>query len=294
MSRVVTRSYGTALVVHFPAGSTRFTSSSLPWLTRAEVDMRPISARSARLRGTRCRRAVVDNARSVAWIQVGPSGCSSRPGGRRCRSRRLETRSARDSWTSPGVSGHRSAPQRPWEEPIDGRLIPRPSSSSPSGSLAAIHGCSMRCSTGWHSITNSCPRSGCGTWPGGLPCPPAWSLPLSRGRGRGRPRTTRRRPGSRCPGQGASLQPRCPGFRPAAGSGLRSVRLRPSPAARTGKSHQPNPALPINLSFRLRHLFGPGGRSETMRVLLTYPVDHSTLPGSRTKQDSLRGTSATF
>lgn len=46
--------------------------------------------------------------------------------------------------------------------------------------------------------------------------------------------------------------------------------VRP-PAARTGKSHQPNPALPINLSFRLRHLFGPGGRSETMRVLLTYP-----------------------
>src|ERR1700733_7652096 len=46
--------------------------------------------------------------------------------------------------------------------------------------------------------------------------------------------------------------------------------VRP-PAARTGKSHQPNPALPVNLSFRLRHLFGPGGRSETMRVLLTYP-----------------------
>jgi hypothetical protein len=43
------------------------------------------------------------------------------------------------------------------------------------------------------------------------------------------------------------------------------------PAARTGKSHEPNPALPVNLAFRLRHLFGPGGRSETMRVLLTYP-----------------------
>jgi hypothetical protein len=51
--------------------------------------------------------------------------------------------------------------------------------------------------------------------------------------------------------------------------------IRP-PAARTGKSHEPNPALPVNLSFRLRHLFGPGGRSETMRVLLTYrdgPLD---------------------
>jgi hypothetical protein len=46
--------------------------------------------------------------------------------------------------------------------------------------------------------------------------------------------------------------------------------IRP-PAARTGKSHQPDPALPANLSFRLRHLFGPGGRSETMRVLLTCP-----------------------
>jgi hypothetical protein len=44
--------------------------------------------------------------------------------------------------------------------------------------------------------------------------------------------------------------------------------IRP-PAARTGKSHEPDPALPVNLAFRLRHLFGPGGRSETMRVLLT-------------------------
>jgi hypothetical protein len=51
--------------------------------------------------------------------------------------------------------------------------------------------------------------------------------------------------------------------------------IRP-PAARTGKSHEPNPVLPVNLSFRLRHLFGPGGRSEAMRVLLTYqdgPLD---------------------
>jgi hypothetical protein len=46
--------------------------------------------------------------------------------------------------------------------------------------------------------------------------------------------------------------------------------MRPS-AARTGKSHKPNPALPVNLSFRLRYLFGPGGRSETTRVLLTCP-----------------------
>ena len=46
--------------------------------------------------------------------------------------------------------------------------------------------------------------------------------------------------------------------------------IRP-PAARTGKSHEPDPTLPVNLSFLLRHLFGPGGRSETMRVLLTCP-----------------------
>jgi hypothetical protein len=54
--------------------------------------------------------------------------------------------------------------------------------------------------------------------------------------------------------------------------------IRPS-AARTGKSHEPNPALPANLAFRLRHLFGPGGRSETMRVLLTWP--HGPLDAAR-------------
>ncbi|MGH3273086.1 MAG: hypothetical protein ACRDNZ_02015 [Streptosporangiaceae bacterium] len=44
--------------------------------------------------------------------------------------------------------------------------------------------------------------------------------------------------------------------------------IRPR-AARTGKSHEPSLALPVNLSFRLRRLFGPGGRSEATRVLLT-------------------------
>ncbi|HEU5390264.1 MAG TPA: hypothetical protein VFV73_30630 [Streptosporangiaceae bacterium] len=51
--------------------------------------------------------------------------------------------------------------------------------------------------------------------------------------------------------------------------------IRP-PAVRTGKSHEPDLALPTNLAFRLRHLFGPGGRSEAMRVLLTWsdgPLD---------------------
>jgi hypothetical protein len=46
--------------------------------------------------------------------------------------------------------------------------------------------------------------------------------------------------------------------------------IRP-PAARTGKSREPNLDLPVNLSFQLRRLFGPGGRSETMRILLTWP-----------------------
>jgi hypothetical protein len=44
--------------------------------------------------------------------------------------------------------------------------------------------------------------------------------------------------------------------------------IRPS-ATRTGKAREPNLALPVNLSFRLRRLFGPGGRSEATRVLLT-------------------------
>jgi hypothetical protein len=43
------------------------------------------------------------------------------------------------------------------------------------------------------------------------------------------------------------------------------------PAVRSGKSHEPDLVLPLNLCFRLRHLFGPGGRSEAMRVLLTWP-----------------------
>lgn len=51
--------------------------------------------------------------------------------------------------------------------------------------------------------------------------------------------------------------------------------LRPV-AIRSGKSHEPDPRHPVNFTFRLRHLFGPGSRSEVMRVLLTYrdgPLD---------------------
>jgi hypothetical protein len=45
---------------------------------------------------------------------------------------------------------------------------------------------------------------------------------------------------------------------------------------RSGKSREPDPGRPVNFAFRLRHLFGPGSRSEVMRVLLTYrdgPLD---------------------
>ena len=47
-------------------------------------------------------------------------------------------------------------------------------------------------------------------------------------------------------------------------------------AIRSGKSREPGPGRPVNFAFRLRHLFGPGSRSEVMRVLLTYrdgPLD---------------------
>jgi hypothetical protein len=53
--------------------------------------------------------------------------------------------------------------------------------------------------------------------------------------------------------------------------------IRP-PAVRSGKSREPDSRLPANFSFQLRHLFGPGSRSEVMRVLLTYtdgPLDAS-------------------
>jgi hypothetical protein len=46
--------------------------------------------------------------------------------------------------------------------------------------------------------------------------------------------------------------------------------IRP-PAVRSGKSREPDTTLPVNLAFRLRHLFGPGSRAEVMRILLTYP-----------------------
>jgi hypothetical protein len=44
--------------------------------------------------------------------------------------------------------------------------------------------------------------------------------------------------------------------------------IRPR-SSRSGKSHGPDSRQPANLAFQLRHLFGPGSRSEVMRVLLT-------------------------
>ena len=45
---------------------------------------------------------------------------------------------------------------------------------------------------------------------------------------------------------------------------------------RSGKSRAPDLGHPVNFAFRLRQLFGPGSRSEVMRILLTYrdgPLD---------------------
>jgi hypothetical protein len=45
---------------------------------------------------------------------------------------------------------------------------------------------------------------------------------------------------------------------------------------RSGKSRDPDPKVPANFAFLLRHLFGPGSRSEVIRVLLTFsdgPLD---------------------
>jgi hypothetical protein len=51
--------------------------------------------------------------------------------------------------------------------------------------------------------------------------------------------------------------------------------LRPR-VTRSGKSREPDATAPAGLAFQLRHLFGPGSRSEVMRVLLTWeqgPLD---------------------
>jgi hypothetical protein len=40
--------------------------------------------------------------------------------------------------------------------------------------------------------------------------------------------------------------------------------------SQSGKSSEPDVNAPVNLAFQLRLLFGPGSRSEVMRVLLTF------------------------
>jgi hypothetical protein len=55
--------------------------------------------------------------------------------------------------------------------------------------------------------------------------------------------------------------------------------IRPR-AFRSGKSSEPDARQPVNLAFQLRHLFGPGSRSEVMRILLTLadgPLDAARL-----------------
>jgi hypothetical protein len=47
-------------------------------------------------------------------------------------------------------------------------------------------------------------------------------------------------------------------------------------ASRSGKSSEPDLRRSVNLAFQLRHLFGPGSRSEVVRILLTFaegPLD---------------------
>jgi hypothetical protein len=46
--------------------------------------------------------------------------------------------------------------------------------------------------------------------------------------------------------------------------------IRPR-VTRSGKSREPDLKIRANLAFQLRHLFGPGSRSEVMRLLLTFP-----------------------
>ena len=75
--------------------------------------------------------------------------------------------------------------------------------------------------------------------------------------------------------------------------------IRPR-AFRSGKSGEPDARQPVNLAFQLRHLFGPGSRSEVMRILLTFadgPLDTARISGEagfakRNVSDTLAGLSA--
>jgi hypothetical protein len=69
---------------------------------------------------------------------------------------------------------------------------------------------------------------------------------------------------------------------------------------RSSKSSEPDVRQPVNLAFQLRHLFGPGSRSEVMRVLLTFtdgPLDAARISdeagfAKRNVSDSLASLSA--
>jgi len=69
---------------------------------------------------------------------------------------------------------------------------------------------------------------------------------------------------------------------------------------RSGKSGEPDARRPVNLAFQLRHLFGPGSRSEVMRILLTFtdgPLDAARISdeagfAKRNVSDTLAGLSA--
>jgi hypothetical protein len=75
--------------------------------------------------------------------------------------------------------------------------------------------------------------------------------------------------------------------------------IRPR-AVRSGKSSEPDVRHPVNLAFQLRHLFGPGSRSEVMRILLTFadgPLDAAKISdeagfAKRNVSDTLTGFAA--
>ncbi len=59
--------------------------------------------------------------------------------------------------------------------------------------------------------------------------------------------------------------------------------IRPR-TARSGKSREPDIRIPANFAFQLRYLFGPGSRSEVMRILLT--LRDSSLDTARISDES--------
>jgi hypothetical protein len=54
--------------------------------------------------------------------------------------------------------------------------------------------------------------------------------------------------------------------------------LKPT-APPSKKSQPPDPDTPINFTFRMRHLFGPGSRAEIVRFLITAPVNDASALG---------------